>query len=149
MPLLPPTCKMAIWSCFDFFFFCIKKALHGFIPLLSFPAVRSSMPDFYERMKNWLRTEAQGADTVLWLAVSAEATKLPSGLFFQGEEQCLTGHTLEIPSLPELRIPVWPGRGWRLHQAACAEDKAFLKVVSSLSVGVNIVLNRYIPAFVL
>ncbi|XP_077637541.1 dehydrogenase/reductase SDR family member 12 isoform X2 [Lonchura striata] len=50
------------------------------------PAVRSSMPDFYERMKNSLRTEAQGADTVLWLAVSAEATKLPSGLFFQDRQ---------------------------------------------------------------
>lgn len=62
------------------------------IPLLSFPAVRSSMPDFYERMKNSLRTEAQGADTVLWLAVSAEATKLPSGLFFQDKEAVsLTG----------------------------------------------------------
>ncbi|XP_036235156.1 dehydrogenase/reductase SDR family member 12 isoform X2 [Molothrus ater] len=50
------------------------------------PAVRSSMPDFYERMKNSLRTEAQGADTVLWLAVSAGATKLPSGLFFQDRQ---------------------------------------------------------------
>ncbi|XP_054127974.1 dehydrogenase/reductase SDR family member 12 isoform X2 [Melozone crissalis] len=50
------------------------------------PAVRSSMPDFYERMKNSLRTEAQGADTVLWLAVSAEATNLPSGLFFQDRQ---------------------------------------------------------------
>ncbi|XP_057223382.1 dehydrogenase/reductase SDR family member 12 isoform X1 [Malurus melanocephalus] len=50
------------------------------------PAVRSSMPDFYERMKNSLRTDAQGADTVLWLAVSAEATKLPSGLFFQDRQ---------------------------------------------------------------
>ncbi|XP_057875246.1 dehydrogenase/reductase SDR family member 12 isoform X2 [Melospiza georgiana] len=50
------------------------------------PAVRSAMPDFYERMKNSLRTEAQGADTVLWLAVSAEATKLPSGLFFQDRQ---------------------------------------------------------------
>lgn len=69
------------------------------------------MPGFYEKMKNSLRTEAQGADTVLWLAVSAEATKLPSGLFFQGKEQCLSAHTLEIPSLPGLRIPVWPGRG--------------------------------------
>ncbi|NWH62996.1 DHR12 reductase, partial [Geococcyx californianus] len=49
------------------------------------PAVRSSMPDFYQRMKNSLRTEAQGADTVVWLAVSSEATKLPSGLFFQGK----------------------------------------------------------------
>ncbi|XP_015481881.1 dehydrogenase/reductase SDR family member 12 isoform X2 [Parus major] len=50
------------------------------------PAVRSSMPDFYERMKNSLRTEAQGADTVLWLAVSAEAARLPSGLFFQDRQ---------------------------------------------------------------
>ncbi|KAG7463602.1 hypothetical protein MATL_G00178290 [Megalops atlanticus] len=47
------------------------------------PAVRSSMPDFYEKMKNKLRTEAQGADTVVWLAVSAAATTQPSGLFFQ------------------------------------------------------------------
>lgn len=107
------------------------------------------MPDFYERMKNSLRTDTQGADTVLWLAVSAEATKLPSGLFFQGKEQCLTVHRLEIPSLPELRIPVWPGRGGKLHQAACAKDKALFKVVSSLNVQVNIVLNCYIPAFVL
>ncbi|XP_064908979.1 dehydrogenase/reductase SDR family member 12 isoform X3 [Columba livia] len=50
------------------------------------PAVRSSMPDFYQRMKNTLRTEAQGADTVVWLAVSSEATKLPSGLFFQDRQ---------------------------------------------------------------
>ncbi|NWU90307.1 DHR12 reductase, partial [Upupa epops] len=50
------------------------------------PAVRSSMPDFHRRMKNMLRTEAQGADTVLWLAVSSEATKLPSGLFFQDRQ---------------------------------------------------------------
>ncbi|XP_068123227.1 dehydrogenase/reductase SDR family member 12 [Hyperolius riggenbachi] len=47
------------------------------------PAVRSSMPDFYEKMKNRLRTEEQGADTVVWLAISPAATKQPSGLFFQ------------------------------------------------------------------
>ncbi|XP_040439995.1 dehydrogenase/reductase SDR family member 12 isoform X1 [Falco naumanni] len=50
------------------------------------PAVRSSMPDFYQKMKNTLRTEAQGADTVVWLAVASEATKLPSGLFFQDRQ---------------------------------------------------------------
>ncbi|XP_051636178.1 dehydrogenase/reductase SDR family member 12 isoform X4 [Manacus candei] len=54
------------------------------------PAVRSSMPDFYEKMKNSLRTEAQGADTVVWLAVSAEAAKLPSGLFFQDRQPVAT-----------------------------------------------------------
>lgn len=47
------------------------------------------MPDFYQKMKNSLRTEAQGADTVVWLAVSSEAAKLPSGLFFQGKSLSL------------------------------------------------------------
>ncbi|XP_027001183.1 dehydrogenase/reductase SDR family member 12 isoform X1 [Tachysurus fulvidraco] len=47
------------------------------------PAVQSSMPDFHAKMKNKLRTEAQGADTVVWLAVADAAVKHPSGLFFQ------------------------------------------------------------------
>uniref|UniRef100_A0A670HXT7 Dehydrogenase/reductase 12 n=1 Tax=Podarcis muralis TaxID=64176 RepID=A0A670HXT7_PODMU len=50
------------------------------------PAVRSSMPDFYEKMKNRLRTEDQGADTVVWLAVSREAGKQASGQFFQDRQ---------------------------------------------------------------
>ncbi|OXB77205.1 UNVERIFIED_CONTAM: hypothetical protein H355_012572, partial [Colinus virginianus] len=54
------------------------------------PAVRLSMPDFYQKMKNSLRTEAQGADTVVWLAVSSEAAKLPSGLFFQDRQPVAT-----------------------------------------------------------
>ncbi|XP_049802108.1 dehydrogenase/reductase SDR family member 12-like isoform X2 [Schistocerca nitens] len=47
------------------------------------PAVRSSMPDFYNKMKDRLRTAEQGADTVVWLAISEAAIKHPSGLFFQ------------------------------------------------------------------
>uniref|UniRef100_A0A8C5LVE6 Dehydrogenase/reductase SDR family member 12 n=1 Tax=Leptobrachium leishanense TaxID=445787 RepID=A0A8C5LVE6_9ANUR len=47
------------------------------------PAVRSSMPDFHEKMKNRLRTEEQGADTVIWLSISPAVVKYPSGLFFQ------------------------------------------------------------------
>ena len=31
------------------------------------PAVRSSMPDFYEKMKDKLRTSEQGADCITWL----------------------------------------------------------------------------------
>ncbi|KAG8452796.1 hypothetical protein GDO86_004548 [Hymenochirus boettgeri] len=54
------------------------------------PAVRSSMPDFYEKMKNRLRTEEQGADTVVWLAISSAATKHPSGLFFQDRKPVST-----------------------------------------------------------
>nr|XP_009941130.1 PREDICTED: dehydrogenase/reductase SDR family member 12 [Opisthocomus hoazin] len=66
------------------------------------PAVRSSMPDFYQKMKNILRTEAQGADTVVWLAVSSEATKLPSGLFFQDRQPVPTHLPLaSTRSLPE------------------------------------------------
>ncbi|KAG9491867.1 dehydrogenase/reductase SDR family member 12 [Eleutherodactylus coqui] len=54
------------------------------------PAVRSSMPDFYQKMKNRLRTEEQGADTVVWLAVSPAATKHASGLFFQDRKPVST-----------------------------------------------------------
>ena len=34
------------------------------------PAVRSAMPDFHAKMKDKLRSVEQGADTVVWLAVS-------------------------------------------------------------------------------
>lgn len=42
------------------------------------------MPEFYEKMKNRLRTAEQGADTATWLAISDSALKHPSGLFFEG-----------------------------------------------------------------
>lgn len=44
------------------------------------------MPSFHAKMQSKLRTEAMGADTVVWLAVSAAAIKQPSGLFFQGQK---------------------------------------------------------------
>lgn len=37
-------------------------------------------------MKDNLRTPAQAADTVVWLAVSKAVVKHPSGLFYQGEQ---------------------------------------------------------------
>jgi len=67
------------------------------------------MPEFYEKMKNRLRTAEQGADTASWLvntncfytynttdyqndrkqifyqAISEAALKHPSGLFFEGK----------------------------------------------------------------
>jgi len=54
------------------------------------PAVRSAMPGFYEKMKDKLRTPGQGADTVVWLAVSQSASQQPSGLFFQDREAVST-----------------------------------------------------------
>ncbi|XP_055982148.1 dehydrogenase/reductase SDR family member 12 [Sorex fumeus] len=47
------------------------------------PGVRRAMPGFHAKFKDRLRTAAQGADTVLWLALAAAASKQPSGLFFQ------------------------------------------------------------------
>ncbi|XP_064615024.1 dehydrogenase/reductase SDR family member 12-like [Liolophura sinensis] len=47
------------------------------------PAVRSAMPDFYEKMKTRLRSAEEGADTLIWLAISEAALKQSSGLFFQ------------------------------------------------------------------
>lgn len=47
------------------------------------PAVQTSMPSFHAKMQSRLRSEAMGADTVVWLAVSAAAAKQKSGLFFQ------------------------------------------------------------------
>ncbi|XP_054887954.1 dehydrogenase/reductase SDR family member 12 [Poeciliopsis prolifica] len=54
------------------------------------PAVQSSMPSFHAKMQTKLRTEAMGADTVVWLAVSPAAVKLPSGQFFQDRKPVAT-----------------------------------------------------------
>jgi len=49
------------------------------------PAVQSSMPDFHRRFKDKLRTPAEGADTIVWLAISDSVLdKTKSGLFYQG-----------------------------------------------------------------
>jgi len=47
------------------------------------PAVRSAMPDFHAKMKDKLRSVEQGADTVVWLAVSPAALHAESGQFWQ------------------------------------------------------------------
>ena len=49
------------------------------------------MPDFYEKMKNKLRTVEQGADTIVWLAIAKAATKDPSGGFYQ-DRQVVSEH---------------------------------------------------------
>lgn len=42
------------------------------------------MPDFHRSMKESLRSPDQGADTVVWLAISEVAITNPSGRFYQG-----------------------------------------------------------------
>ncbi|KAG7261946.1 hypothetical protein CRUP_007005 [Coryphaenoides rupestris] len=54
------------------------------------PAVRLSMPDFHAKMQNKLRSEAMGADTVVWLAIATTAAQQPSGLFFQDRKAVAT-----------------------------------------------------------
>ncbi|XP_008279411.1 dehydrogenase/reductase SDR family member 12 [Stegastes partitus] len=47
------------------------------------PAVSSSMPQFHHMMGDRLRGVEQGADTVVWLALSRVASRTCSGQFFQ------------------------------------------------------------------
>lgn len=64
--------------------FLIQKNCNRCFSIL-FPAVSKSMPQFHQMMGERLRTAEQGADTVVWLAVSRAAARTRSGQFFQGE----------------------------------------------------------------
>ena len=55
------------------------------------PAVRTSLPEFYEKMKDKLRTVEQGADTIVWLACSKKALENKNGLFYQ-DRQAVSTH---------------------------------------------------------
>ena len=46
------------------------------------------MPDFHRRMKNSLRTPAQGADTLIWLCIAQDVND--SGSFFQDRKAVAT-----------------------------------------------------------
>ncbi len=46
------------------------------------PGVRSSLPRFWSLMQGRLRSPAQGADTVVWLATAQEAARSSGGFWF-------------------------------------------------------------------
>ena len=46
------------------------------------PAVASSIPTFHKVMSSMLRTPAEGADTLIWLAISAQALRSTGALWF-------------------------------------------------------------------
>ena len=50
------------------------------------PGVETSLPGFYRATRRLLRTPAEGADTIVWLAASTEAGKV-SGEFWLDREQ--------------------------------------------------------------
>ncbi|XP_077580981.1 dehydrogenase/reductase SDR family member 12-like [Stigmatopora nigra] len=54
------------------------------------PAVSTSMPQFHRMMGERLRTPEQGADTVIWLALSGSAGATRSGQFFQDRKAIAT-----------------------------------------------------------
>lgn len=61
------------------------------------PAVRTSMPGFYEKMKEKLRTVGQGADTAVWLALTDHADAIDpkhSGEFYQ--DRCVVSKHLPL-----------------------------------------------------
>ena len=50
------------------------------------PGVEDSLPEFYSMTRKWLRTPAEGADTIVWLAAATEAGQV-SGEFWLDREQ--------------------------------------------------------------
>ena len=47
------------------------------------PGVQTSMPSFWEKMQDKLRTVQQGADTLTWMCCYKDLEKYESGSFFQ------------------------------------------------------------------
>lgn len=45
------------------------------------PGLSRSLEGFYKKTKGYLRTTAQGTDTILWAAFSKEADDIPTGSF--------------------------------------------------------------------
>ncbi|XP_061653252.1 dehydrogenase/reductase SDR family member 12-like isoform X2 [Phyllopteryx taeniolatus] len=54
------------------------------------PAVSTSMPQFHRMMGQRLRSAEEGADTVVWLALSKTAGRTRSGQFFQDRKVVVT-----------------------------------------------------------
>jgi len=89
------------------------------------PGVETALPDFYRWTRHFLRTPAEGADTIVWLAAATEAAKV-SGRFWLDREQHpahLSDRTREsagereqlLATLDELRKATGEGPGREQH----------------------------------
>jgi dehydrogenase/reductase SDR family protein 12 len=91
------------------------------------PAVQSSLPRFWRLMKNRLRTPAQGADTVIWLACSPAASRETGGFWFDRARRSpyLVPGTREGPSARAalLNLCGWRGAGPGLSGATGGNDE--------------------------
>ncbi|MBT8165807.1 MAG: SDR family oxidoreductase [Acidimicrobiia bacterium] len=70
------------------------------------PGVVDSLPTFYKISKPFLRSPAEGADTIVWLAASEEADG-QSGLFWHDREPRPTHKTNRTKERPEKRQELW------------------------------------------
>lgn len=82
------------------------------------PAVQQSLPRFHAVTERILRTPAEGADTVVWLA-AAEATARVTGEFFF-DRRAVTTHWLPTTREPQQDRDVL----WRQVEAATERDAA-------------------------
>jgi len=80
------------------------------------PGVRHSLPGFYKVTKPFLRTAAEGADSIVWLAAADEAAG-QSGLFWHDRQPRPTHKTKRTRENPEQRQELWEAlselSGWR------------------------------------
>ena len=82
------------------------------------PAVESSLPRFHRITKNILRTPAEGADTVVWLAACPRARKSTGRFFFDREER-------RTHFLPNTRESIADREAlWSLCEGACENADA-------------------------
>ncbi len=70
------------------------------------PGVVSSLPTFHKITKPLLRTPAEGADTIVWLAASEEAAG-QTGLFWMDRQPRPTHKTSRTKEHPEKRQELW------------------------------------------
>ena len=70
------------------------------------PGVVQSLPTFYKITKPFLRTPAEGADTIVWLAAS-EAAADQTGLFWMDRRPRPTHKTSRTRERPEKRRELW------------------------------------------
>ena len=51
------------------------------------PGLAASLPGFHERIGGWLRTAAEGVDTILWLAAAPDARRVTGRLLLDRRER--------------------------------------------------------------
>ncbi|KAL7642665.1 UNVERIFIED_CONTAM: hypothetical protein RMT77_007230 [Armadillidium vulgare] len=93
------------------------------------PGVKKGLPDFYEQTKDKLRTPEQGADTIIWLAISQAALKHSSGLFFQD------------------RVPVATHLPLAWTRTSTTEEQQFMTILDRLFVQYSSLDPTEIPKF--